>query len=157
MIGGAALILMGVIDRATQDVDCLEPDLPEPVRQAAEAFASSYRGAGSPLRKDWLNEGPKALRNDLPAGWQDRVVLLLERPGLSLHTLGRLELLATKLFAYCDRQQDEGDCLALKPTFDELNRCLGWLSERDGHPQWPKHVRLSLHALAERLGYAYDA
>ena len=155
IIGGAALLAMGIIDRATQDVDCLDPDIPKVIHDASIAFAKSYQGVGSPLREDWLNNGPRDLRNDLPAGWRHRTVSLHKANGIHVRTLGRPDLLKTKLFAYCDCQQDEQDCLALAPTHDELRESLEWLQERDGNPLWPDHVLTSLQALAERLGYEF--
>ena len=153
VIGGAALLAMGVIQRATTDVDCLDPDLPAAIQVAAVEFAKGYQGAGAPLRTDWLNNGPRQLKDDLPAGWRERVHLLHRSAGLTVYTLGRSDLLLTKLFAYCDRFQDEGDCLALAPSADELQDSYSWLKERDGHPGWPEHVRISLLALAEKIGY----
>lgn len=41
-IGGAALIVLGVISRATRDVDVLEPQIPEGIRNAARAFAKMH-------------------------------------------------------------------------------------------------------------------
>jgi hypothetical protein len=153
IIGGAALLSMGLIDRATQDVDCLDPTIPDEVLRAADAFASEYTGDGSPLRPDWLNNGPSNLRNDLPQGWRERVATLYRFCGITVRTLGRHDLLLTKLFAFCDRQQDEEDCVALAPTAQELLASLEWLDDRDGNPLWPGHVRTSLRALAGRIGY----
>lgn len=156
IIGGAALLAMGIIDRATQDVDCLDPDIPTDVQQAAVDFAEEYSGPGAPLRHDWLNNGPSSLRDDLPAAWRDGVVVLYQSGGITVRTLGRQDLLMTKLFAFCDRQQDEEDCVALAPTAQELRDSLAWLDDRDGNPLWPEHVRTSLKAIAERVGYELD-
>ncbi|HOX04820.1 MAG TPA: hypothetical protein PK280_00345 [Planctomycetota bacterium] len=153
IIGGAALLVAGVIDRATNDVDCLDPDIPEPVQAAAREFAGIHRGPGAPLEEQWLNSGPKDLRNDLPPGWRERLVPLCSGPGITLHTLGRLDLLRTKLFAFCDRGQDEQDCVALAPTAEELRECLPWVTERDANPLWPAHVERAFRALAEELGH----
>lgn len=60
VIGGAALIVMGVIDRATNDVDCLEPTLPEDIKKAASEFRSVYKGKGAPLKEEWLNKAQQA-------------------------------------------------------------------------------------------------
>ncbi len=155
IIGGAALLAMGVIDRATQDVDCLDPDIPREILDASVAFAQTYAGTGAPLREDWLNNGPKDLRGDLPAGWRDRIVSLHKTKGIRIRTLGRPDLLKTKLFAFCDRQKDEQDCVALAPTAKELHESLPWVVERDGNPLWLEHVRTSLQALAERIGYDF--
>ncbi len=50
-----------------------------------------------------------ALNNDLPIGWEERLVTLHIGKAVTLKTLGRLDLLMTKLFAMCDRQQDIDD------------------------------------------------
>ena len=49
IIGGAALLAMGVIDRATQDVDCLDPDIPEAIRSASADFSRKYNRSGRAL------------------------------------------------------------------------------------------------------------
>ncbi len=157
VIGGAALIVMGVVDRATKDVDCLEPRIPEDVVEASREFARSPAGAAMSLREDWLNNGPESLARDLPGGWMDRRVALYSGNRLILTTLGRMDLLRAKLFAYCDRQQDFGDCVALAPTALELATCLPWIVDRDTNPLWPDHVRKSLEALKEELKRGSDA
>jgi len=68
-----------------------------------------------------------------------------------LHTLGRLDLLRSKLFALCDRGIDLPDCLALAPSAEELAEILPWLEVRDANPDWPAHVRQSLSDLGRRL------
>jgi hypothetical protein len=156
VIGGAALIVMGIIDRATEDVDCLEPTLPEEIRKAASHFRSVYKGDGAPLKEDWLNNGPASLTRDLPAGWEKRRVPLFKGKSLKLSTLGRLDLLRSKIFAFCDRQLDFRDCVALKPTPRELRTIYPWLKERDLNELWPKHALNSLQAIAKELGYEFD-
>ncbi len=156
IIGGAALLVMGVIDRATEDVDCLEPTLSPDIKAAATAFRSAYQGPGAPLKEEWLNNGPASLIQDLPAGWEARRVPLFEGRALKLQTLGRMDLLRSKVFAFCDRQLDFQDCLALKPSAGELRALQPWLKERDLNEQWPEHVRRSLQALARDLGYDLD-
>ena len=78
-IGGAALIVMGVVDRVTQDVDCLEPPIPENIQKAARDFAKSYPGKGAPLKENWLNNGPASLVRDLPKDWEKRRVGLFKQ------------------------------------------------------------------------------
>lgn len=152
VIGGGALVLAGVISRPTKDLDCLDPEIPEEILAAAREFA---RGVPE-LWERWFNNGPRSLIRDLPAGWDQQLQLLFEGRSLVLRTLGRLDLLRSKLFAYCDRQQDIDDCLALAPTEDELRTCLPWLEERDANPMWPEHVRTSLKALGKELGHVPD-
>ncbi len=63
--GGAALALLGIVQRETRDFDVIEPDLPEAVRGAAQAFAGLVRERGIVLRNDWLNNGPSSFLEDL--------------------------------------------------------------------------------------------
>jgi hypothetical protein len=156
VIGGAALIVMGTIDRATEDVDCLEPTLSESIKAAAAAFRISYKGKGAPLKEEWLNNGPASLIRDLPPGWEQRRAPLFNGQALKLQTLGRMDLLRSKTFAFCDRLLDFQDCLALKPTAKELQVIYPWLKERDGNELWPEHARKSLQAIAKDLGYDLD-
>ena len=99
---------------------------------------------------------PGSLVRDLPAGWEKRRVPLFKGKSLKLRTLGRIDLLRAKIFAFCDRQQDFGDCVALKPTAKELRIIYPWLKERDLNELWPKHARTSLLAIAKELGYDLD-
>lgn len=155
IIGGAALIILGVINRATKDIDCLDPQIPETICRASVEFAKKYRGEGAPLKTNWFNNGPQSLKKELPQGWQKQTIPLYAGTNLHLETLGRLDLLRSKLFAYCDRQQDLQDCIALKPKLGELKRCYLWLTKRDFNPLWPQHVLTSLIYLSRELGYEF--
>ncbi len=72
---------------------------------------------------------------------------------LHLQTLGRSDLLKTKLFALCDRGLDLPDCIALRPTAVELEDARPWVEEQDLNPDWPTHVRATFADLARRLGH----
>lgn len=147
VIGGAALNLLRVIDRPTRDFDVLDPEIPEVVLTAAREFASS---PDTPeLEQEWLNNGPRQLTEVLPEGWRSRTQVVFTGAALQLSTLGRIDLLRTKLFALCDRGTDIGDCLALRPTRTELEEIMPWLETQDAHPGWPDHVRRTLEDLAE--------
>jgi hypothetical protein len=153
VIGATALVLLGIIHRRTRDVDVLSPDIPDDVRAVALATAAAARAQGLVLGDDWLNNGPKDLQDILPAGWRARLVRLREGRALSLWTLGRADLLKTKLFAHCDRGSDRLDCLALRPSAQELREAMPWVQAQDAHPGWPDHVRATLAALGEELGH----
>jgi hypothetical protein len=151
--GGAALALLGIIHRETRDCDLIEPELSDALRESAIAFAVGLREQGEVLRDDWLNNGPASLGPLLPDGWRNRLQLIYKGGALRLWTLGRPELLLSKLFALCDRGLDLGDCLALRPSLEELTQAEAWIAAQDLHPDWPAHVRATLQDLGRRLGH----
>jgi len=153
VVGGAALVLLGVTERQTRDVDILHPELSAEVTLAARAFATHLREQGVELADDWLNNGPMQLAEVLPDGWRLRVRSIFEGAVLRLTVLGRADLLKTKLFALCDRGTDLADCIALAPDPDELDEAEPWLAEQDANPMWPEHVRSTLADLRRRLGH----
>lgn len=153
VIGGSALGLMGVIQRPTRDFDILVPELPVEISAAARDFARAQRMGGVELADDWLNNGPMQLGEVLPPGWRERVERIFEGQALVLSTLGRADLLKSKLFALCDRGTDLPDCVALGPTREELRAALPWLDLQDGNVDWPTHVRATLDELSRRLGH----
>lgn len=152
-IGGAALSLMGIINRETRDCDILEPELPEYIKRAANEFAREIRRQGEIISDDWLNNGPEQLKQILPKGWSNRLVPLFAGKSLQLMTLGREDLLKSKLFAYCDRGTDLNDCILLNPTRSELIEQYDWLKVQDAHPKWANHVQDRLIDLGDKLGY----
>ena len=153
VIGGAALVLLGVVDRVTRDCDVLQPDLPLPIAEAAIAFAVETRKGGDELADDWLNNGPSALIKALEPGWEGRVVRLFTGRALRLSVPGRSDLLCSKLWALCDRLTDFDDCVALAPSAAELAAVLPWLEVQDLNPDWPQHVREQLDRLRRTLGH----
>ncbi len=151
VVGGSALALLGVTDRQTRDFDILHPELPAEVAAAAREFAAEARAGGTNLADDWLNNGPSQLGDILPAGWQGRLQPAFSGRTVTLTTLGRTDLLKTKLFALCDRGTDLPDCLALVPTSVELDEALPWVVEQDANELWPDHVRATIEDLRGRL------
>jgi len=153
IVGGAALNLLGIVSRPTKDCDVLHPTLPEEIELAARAFAAEMRREGEALVDGWLNNGPEALVKQLPDAWEKRLQTVFSGVALKLQSLGREDLLRTKLFALCDRGLDLADCVALAPTADELEALLPWLEEQDLNPDWPAHARATLADLGEKLGH----
>lgn len=151
VIGGAALIIMGVIQRETVDIDCLDPKIPEEILNAAQEFRKSNPNLS--LSESWINNGPDSLVKDLPKGWRHRIVPLYNGNAITFYTLGRLDLLMTKLFAFCDRDIDLNDCLRLKPTVHELEQCFSWVVNQDANPHWSKNVENHFRFLKKELGY----
>ena len=149
-VGGAALRLLGLVDRTTTDVDVIarvpssargrevehpEP-LPAPVVRAAAAVA---RDLGLP--SDWLNtEIAAQWRTGLPPGLGDDLTWLRfggPPGGLELGLVGRQTLVALKLFAAVDRGPKSvhfQDLRALAPTRSELDVAAAWVRTQDESP-----------------------
>jgi len=70
-----------------------------------------------------------------------------------LETLGRTDLLKTKLFALCDRGTDLADCIAFSPTAEELEEAMPWVALQDANESWPSHVKATIGDLRRRLGH----
>lgn len=147
VIGGAALNLLGIVDRTTRDVDILAfatrgrggrarltvPPHPMPV-DLARAVATVARDFG--LMPDWLNSAPSLqLKAGLPRGFPSR--LTWRRYGaLQVGLAERRDLIALKLFAAADDQPDgrhAKDLIALRPTDDELQRSARWVKGQDAN------------------------
>lgn len=153
VIGGAALVMLGITSRFTNDVDVLQPVLSEEVMRAAQGFSSSMRERGIILPRRWLNNGPRALMESMPEGWEARQRVLFEGEALRLNTLSEEDLLRTKLLALCDRNEDWADCLALTPSAAQLERACEWLLAQEEEPGWSARVEEVLIMLARRLGH----
>ncbi len=113
VIGGAALHVLGVVTRTTEDVDVLVPRVPAEIADAAARFAALPHT--QPVNGGWFNSKSydfAAVPGCLPTGWRQRVVPLMHGVALKLDTLARLDLLCTKLVALVDREEDLGDCIA---------------------------------------------
>lgn len=150
VIGGAALALLGIIQRPTRDCDVLDPPVDAQLDASAREFARQRSAQGFPLAEDWLNHGPSSLTQVLPLGWRQRVVPLFQGQALTLRTLGRSDLLGTKIWALCDRGTDLADCVALAPAPEERQDLRPWLVEQDLHPSWPDHVDAVMRDLVQR-------
>ena len=139
IIGGAALNIMGVITRETRDVDFLDPEIPNEIKKASIEFANNYPELMLEAN-EWLNNGPASLKRDLPKDWRSDLQQIFKGKALSLLTLGRLNLLRSKLYAYADRNIDYQDCMALSPTLLELEACKEWVMQGDASELWPNRV-----------------
>lgn len=151
VIGGAALNIMDVTTRVTKDVDLIDPEIPEEIKKASVEFITAHPEFN--LDKDWLNNGPISIIRDLPTDWRLRAVEIFKGKSIILSTLGRSDLLKTKLYALCDRGIDLADCIQLKPTLDEINEALPWVLKGDASELWPDRVNEMINALKEKLGY----
>lgn len=146
--GGAALIAMGVVARETRDVDVLVPLLDDQIKSIAERIAGSFG-----LKAGWLNNGPKDLIQELPNAWESRCTIVFEGKNLTVRSIGRVELICSKLYAAADRPEHLPDLIALRPSEEELQYAAAWVLERDASQIWPQIVGECTNVVRERLGY----
>lgn len=153
VIGGAALSILGVITRQTQDVDVLDPQIPDEIMEASKHFAKQFKIEETSLKENWLNHGPESLKNYLRPDWRKRLAPLFDGKSVQLLTLGRVDLIGTKVLAYCDRGFDLQDCIDLKIAKEEMIEIIDWVKAYDANPGWPNYVDSQIKILAEKLGY----
>ena len=151
VIGGAALIIMDVVSRKTKDIDCLDPEISEEVKKASVDFSKDHPHFR--LSADWLNNGPIDLKRTLPSKWQLRLTPIFNGKAFHFTTLGRSDLVKSKLFACVDRGIDFDDCVNLKITSEEFFQSYDWVCDQDANPLWSKQVDLVFNKLKKALGH----
>ena len=139
VIGGSALTALGLVRRATRDVDLLaiaengELRLAEPLPQAlltARAAVATDFG----LTENWLNAGPTdLLKWGLPEAFMSRVVTRAYGTALVVHFASRYDQIHFKLYAMVDHGggRHEADLRALNPTQGELTAAARWSITQD--------------------------
>lgn len=169
ILGGAALNLLGIVERTTADVDILafatprpggapeRSSLREPPEPIPEPLARAARTVARDLGLDpgWLNTGPALQwRAGLPPGLEQRVHWR-RYAALWAGVVGRYDLIFFKLFAAADQRGPESvhyqDLLALRPDRVELDAAAAWVRTQDASPEFANvldrvvsHVRQDL-------------
>jgi len=167
--GGSALNILGLVERATRDVDVLayvkRGKRGEISVIKAEPLKAELSVAAAKIARDfnlpdtWLNAGPaSAVDLGLPNGIMDRVVTRRFGQKLTINFLGRYDQIHFKLYAAVDQGAGKhlDDLLALKPTSDEIEQAARWSMTHDvleGFKQGLKGLLnyLGFKDVAERL------
>ena len=160
--GGSALILLGLINRTTKDVDIVAlgyPDadgklkikgskpFPEIIKKAAQQVA---RDLG--MEENWLNPGPGDLMKfGLPEGFMDRVQTRKYGKVLTIHFIGRYDQIHLKVYASVDQGPGRhvDDLLALQPDTKEIGSAVKWAMKHDPSEQF----RMILKDMLGKIGY----
>ena len=138
-IGGGGLLLLGLIERATKDLDLvglkvgaqLVKPVPLPVflLEAADDVAKLMK-----LSPGWLNAGPASLLDlGVPEGFLERTTRR-EYGGLVIHLASRYDQICFKLYAAADDSphgKHFADLKQLAPTPDELRGAAAWTVTHD--------------------------
>jgi len=156
VIGGSALITLGIVSRTTKDVDimaCVDPDRglvdPRPMSEALRAAADKV-ARELQLDPHWLNTGPAdQVLAGLPEGFLSRLTRHDYGPCLTIFFPDRFDLIHLKLFAIMDqgRGRHVSDLQALKPTEEEVLLAARWVLTQDAGEDFPQIVRNTLTAL----------
>lgn len=160
LCGGAALILSGMAERVTRDVDIVAlrdgsrlatPDpLPPELQKAADEVAEDLG-----LSPQWLNNGPSSgdgglFQMGLPEGFADRLHRRDYGRHLNVYFIDRRDQVHFKLYAAVDRGGYHIDDLrALHPSVDELEAAAAWAMTHDVS----EGFRMLLKRLLGELGY----
>lgn len=155
ILGGSAMILLGLVHRVTTDVDILaladdtatgvklltRPDkLPDALIRAISRVAGDLG-----LRPDWMNTAPGGQWDTgLPPGLENRLEWR-DFSNLRVGLVSRYDLIFFKLYAAAD---DVGpasvhyqDLLALRPSPEELRDAVAWIATQDTSPDFAGIVR----------------
>jgi hypothetical protein len=162
IIGGAALNMLGIVNRATRDVDVVAvadvddnlrlarppQPLPDVLVRAVKTVARDLD-----LPENWLNRGPASQWDvGLPPGFAGRIQW---RSYAALHVgvADRLDLIFFKLEASADQPRADNnrhfaDLLALSPTTDELAAASAWVKEKNAGDDYHRIVdTVTAHAI----------
>jgi hypothetical protein len=142
--GGSALNVLGLVQRATEDVDVLayvrRNNTGEVSLVKAEPLTAELAAAAKKVARDfnlpekWLNPGPaSAVDLGLPEGLMGRVLSKKYGNKLVVHYIGRYDQIHFKLYAAVDQGAGKhlDDLLALRPTSDELENAARWTMTHD--------------------------
>jgi hypothetical protein len=155
VIGGSALLALGLVSRPTQDIDVVALGggsgldealpLPQPLAQARDRVARDLDLPG-----DWLNSqaAQDMLRLGLPHGFVDRLTCREYGPSLKVRYASRIDQIHFKLHATVDRGGGRhfADLQALEPSHHELIIAARWARTHDPSEGF-------LHVLVEVLAY----
>jgi hypothetical protein len=140
VVGGSALVALGLVSRATTDVDIValrdggtlrrpEKPLPAGLLEARNRVARDFN-----LPERWLNSGPSSLLDfGLPEGFEDRLERRDYGPALTVWFASRLDQIHLKLYAVVDQGtgRHEADLRALQPAPAELLAAARWARTHD--------------------------
>jgi hypothetical protein len=154
VIGGSALLALGLVGRTTKDVDivALHSDgdleearpLPEGLQAACDLVARDFS-----MPNTWLNPGPAdLLRFGLPDGFVDRLRRRDYGEGLAVYLASRYDQIHFKLYAAVDQGpgKHETDLRALEPSEEELIAAARWSRTQDPSEGYTQVLRSALIA-----------
>lgn len=127
--GGAALNILNLVQRTTQDVDLVFPETLPPLFTEASQITAKYFN----LKPDWINQGPiELLKMGLPDGYFERCHHFHLGGNITWLLTDRFDQIHFKLYASLDRGGYHiQDLLALHPTEEEIFQAIRWCFTHD--------------------------
>ena len=159
-IGGATLVILGYINRATKDLDLValrENGRLVSAKPLPQILFEEIAAVGSALEIGayWINGEPTSLlQTGLPEGFEERLVTR-SYDGLTVHFAGRLDLICFKLYAAVDQGPDSKhfiDLTHLKPNREELLIAKAWCLTQDVSVEFAATLTQALSALEVEYG-----
>ncbi len=156
--GGASLIITGMVQRTTKDVDVVAiiSDHEKKRLQYADPLPASLLKAAKQVADDfgldgnWLNNDPKdLLKFGLPEGFIDRLHTKIFGSRLTVSFIGRFDQIHFKVYAAVDggpgRHVD--DLLALNPDRAEIEQAAFWAMGQDSSKEFKNTLKEMLEVL----------
>jgi hypothetical protein len=159
VVGGSGLLLLGLVQRPTADIDVVAFAVPSGYTKADNppvylATAVQDVGEALGLGPAWLNSGPAGLIDlGLPEGLERRVTIH-HYGALEVHVPAREDLICFKLYAAVDqgeRSKHFADLQALVPSRAELLAAARWTRTHDPSPGFLVELRRIMTLLGEEL------
>ena len=156
--GGASLIITGMVQRTTKDVDVVAiisdrekkrlqyaDPLPATLLKAANQVAADFG-----LDESWLNNDPKdLLKFGLPDGFINRLHTRIYGSRFTVSFIGRFDQIHFKVYAAVDggpgRHVD--DLLALNPDRAEIEQAAFWAMGQDSSKEFKNTLKEMLEVL----------
>ena len=163
IVGGASLVLTGLINRTTKDIDIIaqvdesaRPPAPLPATPLPSAMEAAIRTVARDfaLPADWMNTQVGAQwRAGLPPDLLQGAIRKEYGP-LTVYFAARAGLIPLKLFAVVDSGPDSKhfqDLLALEPSEAEIERAAGWVLGQDVGDDFDQLVEQAVERLRSDL------
>lgn len=146
--GGAALAVLGLVDRTTRDIDLAGPTKLPPEFDRSVAIVARELC----LPPDWINQGPVELsKMGLPDGFDQRATARAYGPRIVARFASRIDQIYFKVYAAADRGgYHVDDLMALAPATDEIVDAARWCMTHDVSPAFAE----VLDSMCKQLGFA---
>ncbi|MGD1085407.1 MAG: hypothetical protein ABSA47_11755 [Verrucomicrobiota bacterium] len=160
--GGTALIAVGLVSRATEDVDIIallrvdqvnievlaEKSLPADVERLVAEIGIELH-----IREDWFNfHASPLVAFGFPPNMTNRLIKKSYGACLTVYFINRFDQVHFKMYAAMDPKDGTrhlGDLLDLKPKEHEVRAAVSWLLGREASPEF----KAALRQVLERIGY----